>query len=130
LLKALAFDLRDSSYVVYGADVIALAALGAFPIIAKGAEIYFMFLVRMKAWHVVLLGLAFAALAAVLARNPFIFAQDAAALGGGVLFAKWLTRPRSPKPIPKKRRSRGPDLRVVRGGGEGSGDDDHPRWLN
>jgi membrane associated rhomboid family serine protease len=127
LLHALGVQLDPSKYVIFGADPIALAALGAFPIIARNAEIYFMFLVRMKAWHAVLLGLAFAALAAVLARNPFTFAQHAAALGGGVMFARWITRPRSPKKAaPPKRRAGGPDLRVVRGGD----DDQPPRWLN
>jgi membrane associated rhomboid family serine protease len=128
--------LAPNAYKMYGAEPLALAAFGAFPIIARGGEIYFMFLVRMKSWHVVLLGLGFAALSAVLGKNPFTFTQYAGALGGGVLFASWMLRPETPKkkPAPKKRRTGGPELRVLKGGGGASsddgGDDDQPRWLN
>jgi len=64
----------------------------------------------------------------LLARDPFVFVVHASAIGAGLGFAKWMTRPRSAKPEPrrKKRRS-GPDLRVLPGGAD---DDDPPRWLN
>jgi membrane associated rhomboid family serine protease len=118
-------------HLLAGADPIALAALGAFPIVAGNREILFMFVIPMRVWTVILLGLGFAALASVLARDPFIFAMDAAALGAGVAFTKWMTRPRSPAKRksssgPKKRRP-GPDLRLVRGQGA---DDERPRYLN
>jgi membrane associated rhomboid family serine protease len=114
---------------IFGAASIALAALGAFPIIARDREILFMFVLPMKAWTVIALGLGIAALSAVLARDPFVFAEHAAALGGGFGFAKWITRPRisKTKKAPPKRRRSGPDLKVLRGG---SDDDDPPRWLN
>jgi membrane associated rhomboid family serine protease len=128
-LATIAFSfIVPSQRPIYGAAPIALASLGAFPVIARNAEIYFMFLVRMKAWHVIAFGLGWAALSAVLARDVFIFVQYAAALGAGIGYAKWMTRPRTPKgkKPPKKRKSGGPDLRVVRGGE----DDPPPRWLN
>lgn len=121
--------LIPAQHPIYGSGAIALAALGAFPVIARGREILFMFVIPMKPWTVILLGLAISALIAVLATDPFIFAEYAGALFGGVAFAKWLTRPRKPtRPAPGKRRAGGPDLRVVRGGA--GADDDKPRWLN
>jgi membrane associated rhomboid family serine protease len=113
---------------IAGAEPIALAALGAFPIIAGNREILFMFVIPMKVWSVILLGLGFSALAAVLARDPFVFATHASALGAGVAFAKWITRPRTPKKAPPKKRRPGPNLRVVPGGA--AGDDERPRYLN
>lgn len=119
----------DATHPIAGAAPIALAALGAFPVIARGREILFMFVLPMKSWTVILLGLGISALMAVLARDPYIFVEYSGALGGGVAFARWLTRPRTPRrpdgPF-KKKRAGGPDLRVVRGGA----DDDKPRWLN
>lgn len=117
--------------VIAGAAPIALAALGAFPVIAGNREILFMFVIPMRVWTVILLGLGFSALLALTARDPFIFATHASALGAGLGFAKWITRPRSPRRMPpkkKKPRRAGPDLRVVRGGA--SDDDDRPRYLN
>lgn len=114
---------------VSGAEPIALAALGAFPVIAGNREILFMFVIPMRAWTVILFGLGISALMAVLAQDPFVFATHASALGAGLAFAKWMTRPRGPrkkKAPPKKKRRTGPDLRVVRGGGA----DDRPRYLN
>lgn len=113
--------------LIAGPDPIALAAFGAFPVIAGNREILFMFVIPMKVWTAILIGLGFSALLAVTAHDPYIFATYAAALGGGVAFAKWMTRPRTPKRKSPPRRRGGPDLRVVRGG---SADDDRPRWLN
>lgn len=113
---------------IAGAEPIALAALGAFPIIAGNREILFMFVIPMRVWTVILLGLGFSALLALTARDPFVFATHASALGAGLGFAKWITRPRVPKKSPPKKRRAGPDLRVVRGGA--SDEDDRPRYLN
>lgn len=116
---------------VYGASVISAAAFGAFPTIFRGREIIlFPLMIPLKAWTAVLLGLGLSALMALLSRDPYVFVIHTCAIGAGVGFAKWITRPRTAKskPARKKRRS-GPDLRVLRGGtddGEGEG----PRWLN
>ena len=109
---------------IAGASPIALASLGAFPIIAGDRKILFMFVVPMSGWAVVGLTLAGSALVAVLSTDPFIFVSSAAALGAGIAYTYVLTRPKS-SPPPRKRRTSGPDLRVVRGGA-----DDEPRWLN
>ena len=110
---------------IAGAGPIALASLGAFPVIARGREILFMLVIPMKSWTIVLFGLGLAALSAVLAQDVFIFVEYAGALGGGVAFAKWMMRPRTPAPTKPAPRG-GPKLRVLRGGA----DDDKPRWLN
>jgi len=111
-----------------GASAIFAAAFGAFPVLFRDQKIMlFPLLIPMKAWHVILLGLGISALMAVLARDPHVFAVHAAALGSGGAYAKWLTRPRDPKPATRRKRRRsGPDLRVI----EGGSDDDPPRWLN
>ena len=121
--------LLPASRQIAGAGPIALASLGAFPVIARGREILFMFVIPMKAWTVILLGLGISALLAVLARDPFIFVEYSGALGAGLGYAKWMVRPRGPRRPTRKppRRGRGPDLRVLRGGAD---DDDKPRWLN
>ena len=114
------------AHPVYGAAGIALAAFGAFPVIAGNREILFMFVIPMKVWTAIVAGLAVSALLAVYARDPFILATYAAALGAGVGYAKWLVRPRRPKRPAKPGPRRRPDLRVVRGGA----DDEPPRYLN
>lgn len=138
VLLALALNLAGvvlspEAYFLSGPGSMIFAAFGAFPVLMRGGEIYFMFIVRMKAWHTVLVGLGLSALAAVLAKNPHVFAMDAGALGAGVAYATWLTRPRPAKKAPaKKRRTSGPELRVLRGGAssDANNDDDQPRWLN
>ncbi|GAB5542675.1 MAG: hypothetical protein SangKO_024350 [Sandaracinaceae bacterium] len=111
-----------------GAGVVAAAAFGAFPVIFRGREILlFPLMIPLKAWTALAIGIGISALMAVLAKDPFVLAEQAAAIAAGVGFAKWITRPRTPSgasPKKKKRRS-GPDLRVVRGG-----DDEPPRYLN
>lgn len=128
-LVALPFPALLPPLGVAGPSPIALAALGAFPVVLGNRQILFMFVIPMKAWTVILVGLGLTALAAVLARDPFVFAEHASALGAGVGFAKWMTRPRGPRrPPPGRRPSRGkggPKLEVVRGGA-----DAERRWLN
>lgn len=125
LLSVLGMSMRGFP-PVSGAGVIAAAAFGAFPVIFRGREIMlFPLMIPLKAWTAVLIGIAFTALMSLLARNPFVFATDAAAIGAGVAFSRWIVRPRAPKKPQQKRRRSGPDLKVVRGG-----DDDKPRWLN
>ncbi len=118
----------ESPIPIAGASPIAAAAFGAFAVIARDREILFMFVVPMKVWHAILLGLGVLALAAILQRNPFFFVEEAAALGGGYGFARWMLRPRQTKKKPAAGRRRGPDLKVVRGGAKD--DEDKPRWLN
>ncbi len=114
---------------LYGAGVISAAAFGAFPVLFRNQDIMlFPLLIKMKPWTALLLGLGLSALMAVLSRDAHIFVAHAAAMGSGVAYAKWLTRPREPKPTGKKRHRRGagPDLRVI----EGGADDGKPKWLN
>jgi membrane associated rhomboid family serine protease len=115
---------------IAGPSPIALAALGAFPVVLGNRQILFMFVIPMKAWTVILIGLGMTALAAVLARDPFVFVDHAGALGAGVAFARWMTRPRGPRrpkspPKGAARRPNGPHLEVVRGGA-----DPKRGWLN
>ena len=117
---------------VYGAGVMVDAVIGAFPILFAGRSLYLIpFPFQIKPWAFVGLALGLVALQAVLASDPFIFVSGACAMGGGLAFAKWMTRPRGSKRpdlgIRKKRRS-GPNLKVLKGGMDD--DDEPPRWLN
>ncbi len=127
-LAAIALGLTGvrAAHLVAGPEPIALASFGAFPVIAGNRQILFMFVIPMRVWTAILIGLGLSALLAITAHDPYIFVTYAAALGAGAGFAKWMTRPRTPKRKPPKRRRSGPDLRVVRGGA----DDDRPRYLN
>jgi len=114
-------------YPPHGAGVVAAAAFGAFPVIFRGREIMlFPLMIRLQAWTALAIGIGLSALMAVLAKDPFVLATQAASIGAGVGFAKWITRPRTPKKPTKPKRRSGPDLRVLRGGG----DDEPPRYLN
>lgn len=122
--------LRPPPLGIAGPSPVVLAALGAFPVVLGNRQILFMFVVPMKAWTVILFGLGITALSAILARDPFVFVEHATALGAGVGFAKWMTRPRGgkrPKSPPKgpSRGKGGPNLKVVRGGA-----DPERGWLN
>ena len=113
----------------YGAGVISAAAFGAFPVLFRGQEIMlFPLLIKMKAWTALFLGLGLVALMAVLQKDLHVFVVYAAAMGSGVAYAKWLTRPPKSKPRTRKRRLResGPELSLIKGGA----DDTPPRWLN
>ena len=111
-----------------GANVVAAAAFGAFPVLFADRKImFFPLMIPLSPWAAIGIGVAITALMSVLNRDPFIFAMDAAAIGGGYAFARWMLRPRTDATTKKKkRRVGGPDLRVV----EGGADDDKPRWLN
>lgn len=116
---------------VYGGSVIVDAVIGAFPILFAGRKLYLIpFPFAIKPWAFVGVALGLAALGAVLATDAYVFLSAAFALGGGLLFAKWMTRPRGPQRPnlgPKKKRKRGgPNLTVL----EGGADDDRPRYLN
>lgn len=111
-----------------GAGVVSAVAFGAFPLLFADRKIFFFpLMIPLSPWAAIGIGLGITALMSVLNRDPFIFVMDAAAIGGGYAFGRWMMRPRQDAPSKaKKRRSGGPDLRVVDGGV----DDDKPRWLN
>jgi hypothetical protein len=116
---------------IYGAHPLVLAAIAAFAMTVRGGQVYlFPLPIALKSWHLLGLVIGYSALVALIERNPFGLASDLGAIGAGVAYAAWLTRPRSrPKPKAKKARRNGDGshLRVVEGGRQ---DDDGPRWLN
>ena len=111
----------------YGGGVVVAAAFGTFPVIFRDAKVLFMFIVPMKAWTALAVGVAAMAFVAILARDPFVFAADVTATLAGIGYAKWLLRTPKQDGVRRKRRRRGgPKLQVI----EGGADDDRPRWLN
>ncbi|MCC6875629.1 MAG: rhomboid family intramembrane serine protease [Sandaracinaceae bacterium] len=121
---------------VAGADALVLAALGAFAASVRDGRVLFLFAVPMKTWHLIALGLGLAVLRTFSTGDPSVLATYAGAIVAGLLFVKWMLRPRRPEKKKtdapaRKPRATGPQLRVIRGGGETEpDDDDRPRWLN
>ena len=51
-------------------------------------------------------------------------------MGGGIVFVRWMKRPRTQRPSRKPAaRARG-GFKVIRGGGGSGEDEDRPKWLN
>lgn len=118
---------------VYGGFPLVSAVIGAFPILFADRKLYLIpFPWAIKPWAFVGLDIGLSALQAVLGKDPYILFSAVFALGGGYLFARWMTRPRGRPDLgqkkKKKRRRNGPDLKVLKGGMDD--DDEPPRWLN
>lgn len=109
-----------------GASAIGAAGFGAFAVLSAGAMVSFLLLPPMSAWSVLGIFLALSLLNAFWANDASGFLSTLGGSGAGILYARWLLRPRSSKsPPPKKKPSGRPNLTVI-DGGQG----DKPRWLN
>ncbi len=109
-----------------GAGAIGAAGFGAFAVLSAGAMVSFLFLPPMSAWSVLGIFLALSTLNAFWANDASELLSILGGTGAGILYARWLLRPRSSKgPTPKKKQSGRPHLTVIDGGA-----DDKPRWLN
>lgn len=109
-----------------GASAIGAAGFGAFAVLSGGAMVSFFMLPPMSAWAVLGIFLGVSALNALWAHDASGLLSTLGGTGAGVLYARWLLRPRSAKsPTPKKKPSGRPNLTVIEGGA-----DDKPRWLN
>lgn len=108
-------------FPMFGAECVALASLGAFAIYMRGARILFLFIIPMKAWMVIVLGIIFALFTAYDHEDPFILTEYFGALLAGVGYMIWRTRP--PRPRTRKAKRKQSHLRLVE-------DDDVPRTLH
>jgi membrane associated rhomboid family serine protease len=110
-----------------GASAIGAAGFGAFAVLSAGAMVSFMFLPPMSAWGILAIFIAISALNAMWAHDASELLSTLGGTGAGILYARWLLRPRSSKsPTPKKKQSGRPNLTVI----EGGSDNTKPRWLN
>jgi membrane associated rhomboid family serine protease len=110
-----------------GASSIGAAGFGAFAVLSAGAMVSFFLLPPMSAWAVLGIFLAISALNAIWAGDASELLSTLGGTGAGILYARWLVRPRSAKTPPQKKKPSGrPHLKVI----EGGADDSKPRWLN
>jgi hypothetical protein len=125
--------------IVCGAWPWALAALAAFAAIHRNGQVSFFGVIPMRAWVMLAIAIGIAVLQFITSRDVPSFVAQLGAIAGGVGWARWTMRPRSPaKPRAKKKGGNGrPGFRVIQGGRDDDEDDDddsgprdRPRWLN
>lgn len=118
-----------------GPSAIVLAWMGALPVMRPGAKIglFIASIPPFSAWTMIGGTLVIAALQSAWTHNAAILVEVAGAVGAGILWARYVTKPRkagkASAPPPKKRVGR-PNLTVIEGGGKSDDDDHKPRWLN
>jgi membrane associated rhomboid family serine protease len=108
--------------VLYGLQPILLGTLAAFSWSLRGrGRINFFGVIPMQALTVLYLALGISLLLFLTSKSWVGLAADLGAIGGGIGFVQWMTRPPGRRRAPKKPRSGG--FKVVRGGQD-------RRWLN
>lgn len=106
---------------LYGASSALLGLIGAFSWAFRHRGKMSLFgVLPMKPLHVIYVALAYSALIFLTTKDFVNLMADLGAIGGGVLFAEWMSKPKNPQR--PKRRKGGPDLQVVNG--------DKARWIN
>lgn len=110
-----------------GTTSVSLAALAAFAQMQRGGTIYLFAVLPLKAWWVLGFSVVYALMIFLADGNSVRLVGSLGAIGGGVLFVRWMMRPRRPKKGPPPRK--GSPLRVVRGGLVDP-DSDRPKYLN
>jgi len=111
---------------LFGANPVLVATIAAYAYsLPKNGVLNFFGVMPMKPIHLIYLVLGLSLLSFIVSKNVIGLVADLGAVGGGILFVRWMRRPRTPKrPPPKKRRD--VPFTVIQGGN----DDDRPRWLN
>lgn len=117
-----------------GPSAIVLAWMGALPVLRPDAKIglWIAAIPPFSAWAMIGGTLVIAGLQSAWTHNAGILVEVAGAVGAGILWARFVTRPRragKPSAPPKKRTGR-PNLKVIEGGGGNDDDSSKPRWLN
>ncbi|NOY94047.1 MAG: rhomboid family intramembrane serine protease [Deltaproteobacteria bacterium] len=108
---------------LYGAGSALLGLIAAFAwAFRHRGQMSFFGVLPMKPVNIIYIALGFSVLVFLMTKDFVGLMADLGAIGGGVLFAEWMSAPKKPKK-PKKRRKGGPDLHVVDGR-------DGPRWIN
>lgn len=114
------------AYLLSGFDPILLGTIAAFAwSIRHRGQLMLFGVVPMKATHLILLVVGVSLLFFLASGNVLDLVADLGAVGGGVGFVHWMTRPPGRRRRPKPRKRKAP-FTVVRGGQES----DRPRWLN
>jgi membrane associated rhomboid family serine protease len=108
-------------HVLYGLQPILLGTLAAFSWSLRGrGRILFFGVIPMQAMTVLYLALGISLLLFLTSKSWVGLAADLGAIGGGVGFVQWMTRPPGRRPASRPKSS---PFKVVRGGQD-------RRWLN
>jgi len=106
---------------LYGAGSALLGLIAAFSWAFRHKGQMSLFgVLPMKPLHIIFIALGFSLLVFLMSKDFVGLMADLGAVGGGVLFAEWMSAPK--KPTRPKKRKGGPDLRVV--------DGDKAHWIN
>jgi membrane associated rhomboid family serine protease len=112
-----------------GPSVLVFAWLAAFAAMRPGARVgvWIVAIPPISPWTMVAVTLVIELLQAAWTHNAVGIVSALGATAGGVLFARYLDRPKRSKPTPPKKKVGRPNLKLIEGGAE---DDGKPRWLN
>ncbi len=115
---------------LYGCNAILIAAIVAFAYSLRGRGQLSLFgVLPMRPMVLIWVVVGFSVLMFLASMNLVSLVADLGAVGGGILFVKWMTRPRRPKRrAPRGRRGGHEPFSVISGGRKD--DDERPRWLN
>jgi len=123
LLALVTGQFFSSAAPLYGASSALLGLIAAFSwAFRHRGKMSFFGVLPMKPVHIIYLAMGFSVLIFLIDKDFVHLMADLGAMGGGVLFAEWMSAPRKPKK-PGPRRKGGPNLHVIDGG-------DGPRWIN
>lgn len=113
---------------MYGTNPILLAAIAAFAYALRGRGTLSLFgVVPMQPVHVIYLVLGLSVLFFLASGNAVELVADFGAVGAGLLFMRWLSRPpRRRRTSSRRQAAGGTPFRVYDGGGASK----PPRWLN
>ncbi len=111
---------------LFGTNAILLASIAAFAWSLRGhGTLSFFGVLPMKPVHLIFVCLGLSLLFFLASRNFVELVADLSAVGTGILFVEWASRPSRPKRKRSGRAQRG-SFRVVQGGQDG----DSSHWLN
>lgn len=115
---------------LHGLNPILLGAIAAYAYSLRGrGQLSFFGVIPMQPMTLVWIVVGISVLLFLADMNVTSLVADLGAIGGGILFVRWMSRPRRPRTKKKsggRARPKGP-FSVIQGGRE---DDEKPRWLN
>ena len=127
----LAGFLIEGSPPLFGSHALWFGGITATTWLYRDREMSFFGMMTMSSKQFLLILVGLSVLMFLASKNHTHFIANLGAMGGGIAFVRWMTRPRTPTRIRKRRgdtaRARG--FKVIEGGGSGD-EDQRPKWLN
>lgn len=119
----------SNAYLVYGFSAWPMAALAALVWNSRHRDsLSFFGVLSLKPMMFLYIFAGIDVLTFLVDRDPVRLVASLGALGGGIAFAEWMTRPPTPKASKKPRRKNDLGFRVIDGGK--SDEDERPEYLN